>query len=137
MAEKKYKAYNGSVNIYWGIFIFVLVGYTIYRYYNAESVWSYIFYIIFTILFTLSFTIKEYVITELSFIEIRFQLSFLTKKKRIPIGDIVGMRKLKKNQLRLDLVRGFEILTVKESDLDALMAELKDRNPRIKTPHEN
>lgn len=137
MAEKKYKAYNGPVNIYWGIFIFVLVGYTIYRYYNAESVWNYIFYIIFTILFTLSFTIKEYVITELSFIEIRFQLSFLTKKKRIPIGDIVGMRKLKKNQLRLDLVRGFEILRVKESEIDALMIELKDQNPRIKTPQEN
>ena len=137
MAEKKYKAYNGAVNIYWWIFIFVLVGYTIYRYYNVESYWNYILYIAFAILFSLSLTIKEYVITELSFIEIRFQLNFLTKKKRIPIGDIIGMSKVNKNQIKLDLVRGFEILRVRESQIDALMIELKDRNPRIKTPSEN
>jgi len=137
VVEKKYKADNGLVSIFWGIFIFALVGYTIYRYYNAESIWVYILYIVFAILFTLSITINEYVITELSFIETRFQLNFLTKNKRIAIGDIVGMKKLKKNQLQLDLVRGFEILRVKESDIDALIAELRDRNPRIKMPEED
>lgn len=54
------------------------------------------------------------------------------KKKRIPIGDIVGLKKLKNNQLQLDLVRGFEILRVNKSDIDLLIAELKERNPRIK-----
>ena len=129
MDEKKYKANNGLSNIFWGIFIIDGI-------INSERVWTNILYIVFAVIFSISTTIKEYVITELNFLEVRFILKFFAKNKRIAIGDIIGMKKLKKNQLRIDLVRGFEILRVKESDIDALIAELKDRNPRIKMPEE-
>ncbi len=137
MDEKKYKADNGPANIYWGVFIFVLLGFVIYGYINAERVWTNILYIISAIIFSLSTTIKEYVITELNFLEVRFFIKLFTKNKRIAIGDIVGLKKHKKNQLRIDLVRGFEILRVKESDIDAIIIELRNRNPRIKMPEEN
>jgi hypothetical protein len=44
---------------------------------------------------------------------------------------MVGLKKIRKNQLRIDKVRGYEVLLVNASDIDALMAELKERNPRI------
>jgi hypothetical protein len=134
--EKKYKAYNGPANIFWGIFIIILFVFTIDGLINSRRVWTNILYIVFAVIFSLSTSIKEYVITELNFLEIRFIVKFFSKNKRIAIGDIMGMRKLKRNQLQIDLVRGFEILRVKESDIDALIAELKDRNPRIKMPEE-
>ncbi len=96
-----------------------------------------IFYISFGIIFILSTTIKEYVITELNFLEIRFVLRLFSKNRRIAVGDIIGLQKIKKNQLRIDKVRGFEVLRVKESDMDALIAELKDRNPRIRIAGED
>lgn len=136
MDEKKYKANNGLSNIFWGIFIIILLVFVIDGIINSERIWTNILYIVFAVIFSISTTIKEYVITELNFLEVRFILKFFAKNKRIAIGDIIGMKKLKKNQLRIDLVRGFEILRVKESDIDALIAELKDRNPRIKMPEE-
>ena len=136
MDEKKYKANNGLSNIFWGIFIIILLVFIIDGIINSERVWTNILYIVFAVIFSISTTIKEYVITELNFLEVRFILKFFAKNKRIAIGDIIGMRKIKRNQLRIDLVRGFEILRVKESDIDALIAELKDRNPRIKMPEE-
>ena len=136
MDEKKYKANNGLSNIFWGIFIIILLVFRIDGIINSERIWTNILYIVFAVIFSISTTIKEYVITELNFLEVRFILKFFAKNKRIAIGDIIGMKKLKKNQLRIDLVRGFEILRVKESDIDALIAELKDRNPRIKMPEE-
>lgn len=136
MDEKKYKAYNGPANIFWGIFIIILFVFTIDGLINSRRVWTNILYIVFAVIFSLSTSIKEYVIIELNFLEIRFIVKFFSKNKRIAIGDIMGMRKLKRNQLQIDLVRGFEILRVKESDIDALIAELKDRNPRIKMPEE-
>ena len=136
MDEKKYKANNGLSNIFWGIFIIILLVFIIDGIINSERVWTNILYIVFAVIFSISTTIKEYVITKLNFLEVRFILKFFAKNKRIAIGDIIGMKKLKKNQLRIDLVRGFEILRVKESDIDALIAELKDRNPRIKMPEE-
>lgn len=96
-----------------------------------------IFYISFGIIFILSTTIKEYVITELNFLEIRFVLRLFSKNRRIAVGDIIGLQKIKKNQLRIDKVRGFEVLRVKESDMDVLIAELKDRNPRIRIAGED
>jgi hypothetical protein len=123
MEEKKFKADNGPIIVYWVAFTVLLLGFVIY---------GYIFYMIFALLLLLSVTIKEYAITELNFLEVRFVLKIFIKSKRIAIGDIVGLKKQKKNQLRLDLVRGFEILRVKESEIDALIAELHDRNPRIK-----
>lgn len=136
MDEKKYKANNGLSNIFWGIFIIILLVFIIDGIINSERILTNILYIVFAVIFSISTTIKEYVITELNFLEVRFILKFFAKNKRIAIGDIIGMKKLKKNQLRIDLVRGFEILRVKESDIDALIAELKDRNPRIKMPEE-
>lgn len=136
MDEKKYKANNGLSNIFWGIFIIILLVFIIDGIINSERIWTNILYIVFAVIFSISTTIKDYVITELNFLEVRFILKFFAKNKRIAIGDIIGMKKLKKNQLRIDLVRGFEILRVKESDIDALIAELKDRNPRIKMPEE-
>lgn len=136
MDEKKYKANNGLSNIFWGIFIIILLVFIIDGIINSERIWTNILYIVFAVIFSISTTIKEYVITELNFLEVRFVLKLFSKNKRIAIGDIIGMKKLKKNQLRIDLVRGFEILRVKESDIDALIAELKDRNPRIKMPEE-
>ncbi len=136
MDEKKYKANNGLSNIFWGIFIIILLVFIIDGIINSERIWTNILYIVFAVIFSISTTIKEYVITELNFLEVRFILKFFAKNKRIAIGDIIGMKKLKKNQLRIDLVRGFEILRVKESDIDALIAELKERNPRIKMPEE-
>ena len=136
MDDKKYKANNGLSNIFWGIFIIILLVFIIDGIINSERVWTNILYIVFAVIFSISTTIKEYVITKLNFLEVRFILKFFAKNKRIAIGDIIGMKKLKKNQLRIDLVRGFEILRVKESDIDALIAELKDRNPRIKMPEE-
>ena len=136
MDEKKYKANNGLSNIFWGIFIIILLVFIIDGIINSERIWTNILYIVFAVIFSISTTIKEYVITELNFLEVRFILKFFAKNKRIAIGDIIGMKKLKKNQLRIDLVRGFEVLRVKESDIEALISELKDRNPRIKMPEE-
>ena len=136
MDEKKYKANNGLSNIFWGIFIIILLVFIIGGIINSERVWTNTLYTVFAVIFSISTTIKEYVITELNFLEVRFILKFFAKNKRIAIGDIIGMRKIKRNQLRIDLVRGFEILRVKESDIDALIAELKERNPRIKMPEE-
>lgn len=135
MDEKKYKANNGLSNIFWGIFIIILLVFIIDGIINSERIWT-LLYIVFVVILSISTTIKEYVITKLNFLEVRFVLKLFSKNKRIAIGDIIGMKKLKKNQLRIDLVRGFEILRVKESDIDALIAELKERNPRIKMPEE-
>lgn len=135
--EKKYKADNGSANIFWLIFIIILLGFIIEGLINSDRVWFNVFYLVFAIIFSLSTSIKEYVITGMNFLEVRFVIQFFTKNKRIAIGDILGMRKLKRNQLQIDLLRGFEILRVKESDIDALIAELKERNPRIKMPEED
>lgn len=134
MVEKKFRADNGLANFYWGIVALVLLGIIVYKFVESSSIWSYTLYFTFVILFILSTTIKEYAITELNFLEIRFVIKFFAKNRRIAVGDIVGMKKIKKNQLRLDLVRGFEVLRVKEADMDNLIAELKDRNPRIKMP---
>lgn len=98
---------------------------------HDESVWNYLLYLGFVILFMMSTTIKEYTITTLNFLEIRYVLKLFAKNRRIAIGDMVGLKKIRKNQLRIDKVRGFEVLLVNASDIDALMAELKERNPRI------
>ena len=135
--EKKYKANNGPANIFWGIFIIILLGFIINGLINSDRVWFHILYLVFAIIFSLSTSIKEYVITEVNFLEVRFMIKLFSKNKRIAIGDIIGMKKLKRNQLQIDLVRGFEILRVKESDIDALISELKERNPRIKMPQED
>lgn len=132
MEEQKYKADNGPIIVYWVVFTVLLLGIVIYGYIHSERIWINLFYMVFIVIFNLSVTIKEYAITELNFLEVRFVLKIFIKSKRIAIGDIVGLKKQKKNQLRLDLVRGFEILRVKESEIDALIAVLHDRNPRIK-----
>jgi len=132
MEEKKFKADNGPIIVYWVAFTVLLLGFVIYGYIQSERLWINLFYMIFALLLLLSVTIKEYAITELNFLEVRFVLKIYIKSKKIAIGYIVGLKKQKKNQLRLDLVRGFEILRVKESEIDALIAELHDRNPRIK-----
>lgn len=135
--EKKYKADNGLGNLFWGIALLFLLGFLFYRLREGEIIWTDILYITFGIVFVLSTTIKEYAITEQNFLEIRFVLSLFSKNKRIAIGDMTGLQKLKKNYLRIDKVRGFEVLRVKESDMDALIAELKERNPRIRIAGED
>lgn len=130
--EKKFKADNGLGNIFWVALALVLLIIIIYNFTEWSNIWSHILYFAFTILFIMTTTIKEYAITELNFIEIRFVLRLFAKNKRIPVGDIVGLKKIKKNQLRIDLVRGFEVLRVSKSDIDAFITELKYRNPRIK-----
>lgn len=131
VVEKKYRADNGTGNLYWGIAALILLIVIVYRFMQEASVWAYILYFAFAILFMMSTTIKEYVITELNFLEIRFVLKLFSKKRRIAIGDMIGLKKNKKNQLRIDKVRGFEILRVRDSDMGALIADLKERNPRI------
>jgi len=121
--EKKYKADNGLGNLFWGIVSLFLLGVVIYRFRHGERIWMDFIYFAFAIVFILSTTIKEYAVTELNFLEIRFVLKLF---------DIVGLQKIKKNQLRIDKVRGFEVLRVNKADIDVLMAELKDRNPRIR-----
>lgn len=132
--EKKFKADNGFDNFYWTIAALILLALVVYKYVESSNTWSYILPISIYTLFVLSVTVKEYVITELNFLEIRFVIKLFAKKRRIAIGDIIGLKKVKNNQLRIDLVRGFEVLRVKESDIDSLIAELIDRNPRIKMP---
>lgn len=134
--EKKFKAYNGIGNIYWAALALVFLIIIIYKFSEWSNIWSYILYFVFAILFIMTTTIKEYAITELNFIEIRFVLRLFTKNKRIPVGDIVGLKKQKYNQLRIDLVRGYEVLRVKQSEIDAMIAELTERNPRIKVVKE-
>lgn len=135
--EKKYKADNGIGNFFWGIITLSLLGVIIYKFKHGEQVWMDFIYFAFAIVFILSTTIKEYVITELNFLEVRFILRLSFKMKRIAIGDIIGLQKIKPNQLRIDKVRGFEVLRVKEEEMDALIAELRDRNPRIKVAGED
>lgn len=130
--ERKYKADNGLGNFFWGIVSLFLLGVILYRIKHGESIWIDFVYLAFAIIFILSTTIKEYAVTELNFLEIRFMLKLFSKNRRIAIGDIVGLKKMKKNQLRVDKVRGFEVLRVKQFDIDALMADLKERNPRIR-----
>lgn len=129
--EKKFKADNGLANIFWGVAAVMLLALLVYRLFIDEAVWNLIIYFSFTIFFMLSITIKEYAVTDVNFLEIRFLLKILTRNRRIAIGDMVALKKLSPNQLRIEKVRGFEVLRVKASDLDALIAELVNRNPRI------
>lgn len=129
--EKKFKADNGLANIFWGVAAVVLLAFLVYRLFIDEAVWNLIIYFSFTIFFMLSVTIKEYAVTDVNFLEIRFLLKILTRNRRIAIGDMVALKKLSPNQLRIEKVRGFEVLRVKASDLDALITELVNRNPRI------
>lgn len=135
--EKKYKADNGLGNFFWGIVSLFLLGVVVYRFRNGERIWMDAIYFTFAIVFILSTTIKEYVVTDLNFLEIRFVLKLFSKNRRIAIGDIVGLQKIKRNQLRIDKVRGFEVLRVNEADIDVLIAELKERNPRIRIAGED
>ena len=129
--EKKFKADNGLANIFWGVAAVMLLALFVYRLFIDEAVWNLIIYFSFTIFFMLSVTIKEYAVTDVNFLEIRFLLKILTRNRRIAIGDMVALKKISSNQLRIEKVRGFEVLRVKASDLDALIAELVNRNPRI------
>ena len=124
-------------NLFWGIMAVVLLGILVYRVVHKESLWTVGFYFAFTVVFILSVTIKEYAITDQNFLEIRFALKLFSKNRRIAIGDMVGLKREKKNQLRIDKVRGFEVIRVKEKDMDALIAELRERNPRIRMPEED
>ena len=137
--EKRYTADNGFGNVLWGILAVVLLAILIYRVVVAhqENIWAVVFYLTFTVIFILSVTIKEYAITEKNFLEIRFVLKLFSKNRRIAVGDMVGLKRIKKNQLRIDKVRGFEVIRVKEKDMDALIAELRDRNPRIRMSEED
>lgn len=130
--EKKFKADNGLGNLFWTIVSLFLLGIIIYRFREGETIWIHFIYLAFAIIFMLSTTIKEYAVTDLNFLEIRLILPLLTKNRRIAIGDMIGLKKEKKNQLRIDKVRGFDVLKVNQSDIDALIAELKERNPRIR-----
>ncbi len=103
----------------------------LYRIFKGGEVWNLVIYFVFTIVFMLSVTIKEYAVTNLNFLEVRFLLKLLTRNRRIPLGDIVAIKQISVNQLKVEKVRGTEVLRVKASDLDALIAELKERNPRI------
>ncbi|MBK5196080.1 MAG: hypothetical protein JJE08_08655 [Proteiniphilum sp.] len=135
--EKKFKADNGLGNIFWGMAAVMLLALFIYRFTQGEEVWSSLIYFSFTLVFMLSTTIREYAVTKLNFLEIRMVLKLFSKNRRIAIGDMVALKKVKKNQLRIDKVRGFEVLRLRESDIDALIAELKERNPRIIVAGEN
>ena len=137
--EKRYRADNGLGNVLWGILAVVLLAILIYRVVVAhqENIWAVVLYLTFTVVFILSVTIKEYAITEKNFLEIRFVLKLFSKNRRIAVGDMVGLKRIKKNQLRIDKVRGFEVIRVKEKDMDALIAELRDRNPRIRMSEED
>lgn len=129
--EKKFKADNGASNIFWGVAAVMLLVLLLYRIFKGGEVWNLVIYFVFTIVFMLSVTIKEYAVTNLNFLEVRFLLKLLTRNRRIPLGDIVAIKKISVNQLKVEKVRGAEVLRVKASDLDALIAELKERNPRI------
>ena len=129
--EKKFKADNGMANIFWGMAAVMLLALLVYRLITGEEVWNLIIYFSFTIFFMLSVTIKEYAVTDLNFLEIRFLLKVLTRNRRIAIGDMVALTKLGPNQLRIEKVRGFEVLRVKATAIDALITELVNRNPRI------
>lgn len=129
--EKKFKADNGASNIFWGVAAVMLLVLLLYRIFKGGEVWNLVIYFVFTIVFMLSVTIKEYAVTNLNFLEVRFLLKLLTRNRRIPLGDIVAIKKISVNQLKVEKVRGTEVLRVKASDLDALIAELKERNPRI------
>jgi len=129
--EKKFKADNGLGNIFWGMVAVMLLSLFIYRFTQGGEVWRILIYFSFTLVFILTTTIREYAVTELNFLEIRMVLKLFSKERRIAIGDMVALKKIKKNQLRIDKVRGFEVLRVRETDIDALIAELKERNPRI------
>lgn len=134
--DKKFKADNGLGNLFWGILALVLLIIIVYKFSEWSNIWSYVLYFVFTLLFIMSTTIKEYIITDQNFLEIHFVLKLFSKNKRIPVGDILGIKKQKKNQLRIDLVRGFEVLKVKQSDIDEMISELTERNPRIKVVRE-
>ena len=129
--EKKFKADNGLANIFWGVAAVMLLALLVYRLFIDEAVWNLIIYFSFTIFFMLSVTIKEYAVTDVNFLEIRFLLKVLTRNRRIAIGDMVALKKLSPNQLRIEKVRGFEVLRVKATAIDALITELVNRNPRI------
>jgi len=129
--EKKFKADNGASNIFWGVAAVMLLVLLLYRIFKGGEVWNLVIYFVFTIVFMLSVTIKEYAVTNLNFLEVRFLLKLLTRNRRIPLGDIVAIKQISVNQLKVEKVRGAEVLRVKASDLDALIAELKERNPRI------
>lgn len=135
--DKKFKAdNNGLGNLFWGVLALVLLIIIVYKFSEWSNIWSYVLYFVFTILFIMSTTIKEYIITDQNFLEIRLVLKLFSKNKRIPVGDILGIKKQKKNQLRIDLVRGFEVLKVKQPDIDEMISELIERNPRIKVVRE-
>jgi len=135
--EKKFKADNGLGNIFWGMVAVMLLSLFIYRFTQGGEVWRILIYFSFTLVFILTTTIREYAVTELNFLEIRMVLKLFSKDRRIAIGDMVALKKVKKNQLRIDKVRGFEVLRVRVTEIDALITELKERNPRIIVAGEN
>ncbi len=137
--EKRYRADNGLGNVLWGILAVVLLAILVYRVVVAhqENIWAVVFYLTFTVVFILSVTIKEYAITEKNFLEVRFVLKLVSKNRRVAIGDMVGLKIIKENQLRIDKVRGFEIIRVNKKDMEALITELRERNPRIRMSGED
>ena len=95
--DKKFKADNGLGNLFWGVLALVLLIIIVYKFSEWSNIWSYVLYFVFTILFIMSITIKEYIITDQNFLEIRLVLKLFSKNKRIPVGDILGIKKQKKS----------------------------------------
>lgn len=127
--EKKYRADNGLNGFTWIMLLLLLSGMLIYQVMTNENVWFIILWYPFIFMAILTQTVKEYAITES--LEIRFIVPYLRKTINIPPENIVSIRQIKKNQIRIDKKRGFEILKVKEEDLAALMSDLKEQNPLI------
>lgn len=131
MTEKKFRPDNGSFIFFWVALFVLLFFFIFYVIKENNNPWFYSLYFLSYFVFMLSVVVKEFVITDKNFLEIRVFVKLINKNRRIPLGDIVAVKKIKSNQVRLEMVRGFEILKINAADIDAFIQELKERNPRI------
>lgn len=131
--KKKYLAYRYSLYWFYAFVVLSFTGLLIYGSLTGEKIWGMLFSLFATFVFVLMVTVKEYRISEQIFLEIHYALGFAVKPRKIPISSIISLRKIRKNQLRINKIKGFEVIKVRESEIDEMIKVLKSLNPSIKT----
>ena len=124
--EKKFRADYSLLSFKRFLLLLLVLAIALYLLLNSNNLWSDIIFILLSLLFISAVTVREYHILE-EILVIRYFLPFF--KKKVAIADIVGLKKTKRNAIRLDIVNGFEVINVKESDIDPLIEELLRLNP--------
>lgn len=125
---KRFRADYSLLSFKRFLLLLLVLAIALYLLLNSNNLWSDIIFILLSLLFISAVTVREYNILE-EILEIRYFLPLF--KKKIAIADIVGLKKIKRNTISLDMLRSFEVINVKENDIDQLIEELLRLNPMI------